>query len=204
MERIASPSFTNRLIHEFMLLLDGLVSSVPGRTGQLLRHRYYALRLKRLGRMGFGAIDSGMRFDSPENIAIGDNFIALRNCFVGAGGGGLVEIGGNVTLNSNVCIDAGEQGVIRIGDESGIAQNCVLRASSHRYDDPARPWKSQGHKPGSIIVEEDVWIAANCTLLPGAHVERGSIVASGSVVGGRVKAFSVVAGNPARVIGRRG
>ncbi len=204
MERPPSTSLTNRLIHEALLLLDGIVSSMPGRTGQLLRHRYYTLRLKRLGRMGSGSIDSGMRFDSPENISIGDDFAALRHCFIGAGDGGLVEIGSNVTLNSNVSIDAGERGVIRIGDDSGLAHNCVLRASSHNYDDPTRPWKSQGHKPGSIIVEEDVWIAANCILLPGTHIERGAIVASGSVVGGRVKAYSIVAGHPARVIGKRG
>jgi galactoside O-acetyltransferase len=141
---------------------------------------------------------------TPRNIRIGDNFFSMRSGFICAVGGGTVEIGDNVSFASNVVVDAGEKGVIRIGNDVGIAHNCVLRSSPHNYSDPARPFKSQGHKPGSIIIEDDVWVAANATVLPGAHIEKGCIIAAGSVVGGQIKAFSIVAGNPGRVIGKRG
>lgn len=141
---------------------------------------------------------------APEQISIGDDFIVLRGCFLCADGGGTITIGNRVSLATNAMLNAGQHGLILIGDDSGIGNNCVLRATPHKYQDPSRPFKTQGHLPGRIIVEQDVWVAANSTLLPGTHLERGCIVGAGSVVGGRVKAYSVVAGNPARVVGRRG
>jgi len=141
---------------------------------------------------------------APERITIGDDFIALRGCFLCADGGGAIRIGHRVSLATNAMLNAGQEGLIVVGNDSGIGNNCVLRATPHKYQDPTRPFKSQGSTPGRIIVEDDVWVAANSTLLPGTHLERGCIVGAGSVVGGRIRAFSVIAGNPARVIGRRG
>lgn len=54
-----------------------------------------------------------------------------------------------------------------------------------------------------VVVEEDVWIASNVTLLSGVHVGRCSIIGSGSVVRGSVPPYSIVVGNPAKVIGFR-
>jgi acetyltransferase-like isoleucine patch superfamily enzyme len=52
-----------------------------------------------------------------------------------------------------------------------------------------------------IIVEEDVWIGANVTLLSGVKIGRGAIVGSGSVCRSFVPPYSVVTGNPAKVVG---
>lgn len=52
-----------------------------------------------------------------------------------------------------------------------------------------------------IIVEEDVWIGANVTLLKGVIVGRGATVGSGSVCRFSVPPYSIVIGNPAKVIG---
>lgn len=55
-----------------------------------------------------------------------------------------------------------------------------------------------------IVVEEDVWIGSQVTLLSGALVGRGSIVGSGSVVrAGKVPPYSIVMGNPCKVVGFR-
>lgn len=51
-----------------------------------------------------------------------------------------------------------------------------------------------------IVVEEDVWIGINVTLLNGCHIGRGSIVGAGCVVSGVVPPYSVVVGNPFRVL----
>lgn len=178
------------------------LAHIPATLGRRLRAAYYGRALEHLGRRA--VIGEGVELIAPERISIGDDFIALRGCFLCAAGGGRITIGDRVSLTTNAMLNAGEEGVIIIGDDSGIGNNCVLRTSAHRYQDPSRPFKSQGTVPGRIIVEEDVWVAANCTLLPGTHLERGCIVGSGSVVGGRVKAYSIIAGNPARVVGRRG
>ena len=52
-----------------------------------------------------------------------------------------------------------------------------------------------------VIVEEDVWIGAYVTLLNGVHIGRGCIVGSGSVVRGSTPPYSIVVGNPAKVVG---
>lgn len=51
-----------------------------------------------------------------------------------------------------------------------------------------------------IIVEEDAWIGSNVTLLRGAHIGRGCNIGSGSVIRGEVPPYSVVIGNPAKVV----
>jgi serine acetyltransferase len=52
-----------------------------------------------------------------------------------------------------------------------------------------------------VIVEEDVWIAANVTLLAGVKVGRGAFIGSGSVCRTSIPPYSIVIGNPAKVIG---
>ena len=51
-----------------------------------------------------------------------------------------------------------------------------------------------------IIVEEDVWIGCNVTLLAGAHIGRGAIIAAGAVVSKEVPPYAVIGGVPAKVI----
>ena len=51
-----------------------------------------------------------------------------------------------------------------------------------------------------VVVEEDVWLGARVTLLSGSHVGRGSIVAAGAVVNGKVLPYSIVGGVPAKFI----
>lgn len=51
-----------------------------------------------------------------------------------------------------------------------------------------------------IVVEDDVWIGAGSTVLPGVRIGKGAIVAAGAVVTKDVPAFTVVGGVPARVI----
>ena len=52
-----------------------------------------------------------------------------------------------------------------------------------------------------VIVEEDVWMGSNVTLLGGSHVGRGCNIGSGSVVRGNIPPYAVVYGNPAKVVG---
>lgn len=51
-----------------------------------------------------------------------------------------------------------------------------------------------------IVIEDDVWIAANAIILRGVHIGKGAIIGAGSVVTKNVAAGTMVAGNPARVI----
>lgn len=187
--------------YEVLAWLTAVVRYCPGATGRALRRAWFGRTVAALG--DHARIYEGVEIVGGGRIVIGDRFTADRGGFIAAANGGRILIGDDVTLGANTVIDASDDGVIELGNGTGIAFNSILRSSAHRYDDPDTPWRRQGHAPNSIVVEEDVWIASNVVLLPGTHVERGCVVAAGSVVGGRVSAFSVIAGNPARAIGKR-
>lgn len=53
----------------------------------------------------------------------------------------------------------------------------------------------------AIVIEDDVWIAANSIILRGVHIGKGAIVGAGAVVTKNVPAGKLVAGNPAMIIG---
>lgn len=61
-------------------------------------------------------------------------------------------------------------------------------------------FKGKGQK---IIIEQDCWIGFGAIIVTGVKVGRGSIVAAGSVVLKDVEPYSIVAGNPAKVVSRR-
>ena len=58
----------------------------------------------------------------------------------------------------------------------------------------------EGGYDRDIVVEEDVWLGINVTLLNGAHIGRGCIVGAGCVVSGIIPPYSVIAGNPWRIV----
>jgi len=56
---------------------------------------------------------------------------------------------------------------------------------------------------GHVVIENDVWIGCGCTFMSGVTVGSGSVVATNSVVTKDVPPFTVVGGNPAKVIKKR-
>lgn len=96
-----------------------------------------------------------------------------------------------------------------IGDFCSIAPYVqFILASDHPYKGLSTfPFKVKilGHdteaiSKGDIIVKDDVWIGLNSIILSGVTIGQGAIVAAGSVVTKDVPAYSIVGGNPARVI----
>jgi maltose O-acetyltransferase len=53
------------------------------------------------------------------------------------------------------------------------------------------------------VIEDNVWIGANCILLTGTFIGMGSVIGAGSVVRSAIPPFSIAAGNPARVVANR-
>ena len=56
---------------------------------------------------------------------------------------------------------------------------------------------------GDTVIGNDVWIGQNALILPGVNIGDGAIIGANSVVGGEVTPYTVVAGNPAKLLRKR-
>jgi acetyltransferase-like isoleucine patch superfamily enzyme len=128
-----------------------------------------------------------------------DSFVKVKP----AGGSGDLIIGEHVAINSGCVLYTGNG--IRIGNSVAIAATCTFAPVNHAYADRGRPIQQQGFLPskGGIVVEDDVWIGANCVLLDGSVLQQGCVVAAGSIVRGELMAYGIYAGQPLSLKGMR-
>jgi maltose O-acetyltransferase len=93
---------------------------------------------------------------------------------------------------------------VKIGERVSIGPNVTLVADSRANNSPhlsSIPYvRDVLTKNAPIVIEDDVWIGAGVTVLPGVHIGRGGIVGAGSVVIHDVMPYQIVAGIPARVL----
>lgn len=109
---------------------------------------------------------------------------------------------GDVLIGNNTLIGMGNViiGPIQIGNNVIFAQNIVASALNHDYKDVNIPIHEQKIITKPIVIEDDCWIAANAVITAGVTIGKHSVVAAGAVVTKNVSPFSVVVGNPARMI----
>lgn len=130
-----------------------------------------------------------------NKFELGDRSTIEDFCTVNNGVGD-VFIGKDTLVGmSNVVI-----GPVRIGDNVIMAQHVVLSGLNHGYEDVGQPIFHQPVTVSPIVIEDDCWIAANVVITAGVTVGKHSVVAGGSVVTKDVPPYSVVGGNPARLI----
>lgn len=123
-----------------------------------------------------------------------DSTVALIPPFYATGGDN-TSIGRNVFINQNCTMY--DLGGIDIADDVMIGPNVSLITSGH----PVAPSQRRaGVTASPIVLERNVWIAANVTILGGVTIGENSVVAAGSVVTKDVPANTLVGGNPATVI----
>ncbi|MFZ3183196.1 MAG: acyltransferase [Pseudomonas sp.] len=110
-------------------------------------------------------------------------------------------VGDDVDFATGVLVTT--DGGVYIGKRVLIGYRTQVLSSNHAV--PVKPARifSAGHIKAPVRIEDDVWIGANCTILPGVTVGEGSIVAAGSVVTRDVPPFTYVGGVPAKVIKER-
>ena len=93
------------------------------------------------------------------------------------------------------------QGSVTIGDYVMMGPECFIFTTNHEFNDINLPMIRQGFsEEKEVIIEDDVWIGARVTILPGVTVHSGSILGAGAVVTKDVPCNSVVGGNPAKVL----
>ncbi|MBS6711885.1 MAG: acyltransferase [Ruminococcus sp.] len=95
---------------------------------------------------------------------------------------------------------------IRIKDHVIFGPNVTMITGDHRTDIHTKPMslvkedEKLEENDQDIVIEDDVWIGANTTILKGVHIHKGSIIAAGAVVVGDVPEYTIVAGVPAKKI----
>lgn len=118
----------------------------------------------------------------------------------------------NIEIGEDVFIGAGakiisEESYIKIGNKVMLGPNVSLIAGSHNIHEIGKyMFDVKNKRPENdlpIIIENDVWIASNVTVLMGVKIGEGSVVGAGSVVTKNVPPFSFVAGVPAKWIKNR-
>ena len=111
-------------------------------------------------------------------------------------GVGDVSIGSNTGIGlSNVII-----GPVKIGNYVMLAQHVVVSGLNHGYKDVNTPPRLQKVITKQITIEDNVWIGANSIITAGVTIGQNAVIGAGSVVTKNIPAFSVAAGNPARII----
>ena len=116
-------------------------------------------------------------------------------------------IGENVYIGPNATIYTTRAKLI-IKDHVMIAPNVTIITGDHkyvagRYIDTITDEEKDAIYDQDVIIERDVWVGANVTILKGVHVGESAIIAAGAVVTNDVPAYTIVGGVPARVIKRK-
>jgi len=109
---------------------------------------------------------------------------------------------GDVIIGDRTRIGLGNTliGPIKIGNDIMLAQNIVMSGLNHGYEDITKSIHEQPITTAQITIEDEVWIAANSVVVAGVTIGKHSVVAAGSVVTKDVPPYSIVAGNPAKII----
>ncbi|MBT2290574.1 CatB-related O-acetyltransferase [Paenibacillus albidus] len=121
----------------------------------------------------------------------------------------IVKVGRFTYGTLNVYEYGAENERLIIGDFVSISSEVkFILGGNHRMDTISTfPFKvkligdkNESYTKGEIIVEDDVWIGMNAIVLSGVRIGQGAVIAAGSVVTSDVPAYSIVGGNPARII----
>lgn len=170
------------LIRRTVQIVDGIfIFDCPGLNK--VRNLVYKIMFEYYGK--HNVISAGVRFYVPHGLK--------RQC---------VKVGDHVRISEKVAIDC--SGKVTIGENVWISEHSMILNHEHIIE--GRKFKESKNiaLTDGIQIGEDVWIGAGTIILPKvSHIGKGAIIGAGSVVTKDVEDYSIVAGNPAKEIGKR-
>jgi len=149
-------------------------------------------------------IFDGAKIIKPEVIEIGDNSEIDDFAFI-YGGKGII-IGRYVHISRFVSIIGG--GELFLGDYSVLADGVRILTGTDSYHGGARmstclPLEQRNLKVSFVRIEKDAFVGTNSVVHPGVVIGEGAIIGSNSLVLKNVEPWTINAGSPSRVIGKR-
>ncbi len=183
-----------RWIIDFWVYLATITGYIPSHTIRLFLYRNL-FRIK-IGKDS--SIHWRAEFNQPSGIAIGHNTIIGNDAFLDGRfpkkwSGKEVKVFRYVKEFFN----PGEQPLV-IGNNVSIAGEVRIYTMEHDIDDP--DFKEIG---APVVIDDYVVIGTRVMILPGVHIGKGAVVASGAVVTKDVDPYTVVGGVPAKLIKNR-
>jgi dTDP-4-amino-4,6-dideoxy-D-glucose acyltransferase len=150
------------------------------------------------------AIDRSVILINPAGVSIGDNTRVDAFCLISGGTG--VQIGRNVHIAAGAYIYGG--GGVTICDFVGISARSVIYSTNDDYSGevmtgPTLPADFTRVTVAPVKIGRHVVVGAGSVILPGVTIGDGAATGALSLVKHNVESFTIVAGNPLRVIGAR-
>ena len=146
-------------------------------------------------------IEPGALIFHPENVALGEgvyvgHYAILKGYYQNA-----LEVGDRSWIGQAVFIHAA--GGITIGSDVGIAPHVKILSSLHGEPGQHLPIMEGQLQLAPVVIGKGADVGIGAILLPGVTIGEGAQVGAGAVVTRDVEPFSVVAGNPAKVLRSR-
>lgn len=220
---VGSDSFAAFVYFEWCQLL----SFIPGAIGMVLRKVFWPRMFKDCGKgtvFGFGVVIrqpskielgesvviseycilDGRTSEETSSIIVGDRAILSNNAMLSSKDGS-IRIGCDVGINAQTIVQSTTGNAVEIGDDCVIGQRClIIGGGSYDLSDPDRLTRvSPIIRDGGVVIEENVWLGANVSVLGGVTVARGSVAGAGTLMSRSVPPYSVCMGVPARVVRKR-
>lgn len=181
-----------------------LVKKIKRIITRLLFGNKYALRIKYIGKDS--KVGLLYNFLNGKYITIGSKSVIGRysklQCFDNFNGHiyhPSITIGNNCLLGQNITIWSADE--VKIEDNVTIAGYCTLINENHGIDvESELTFLHQTLTSAPIKIGEGTWIGERCIILPGVEIGKKCVVGSGSIVTKSIPDYSMVVGNPARII----
>jgi acetyltransferase-like isoleucine patch superfamily enzyme len=135
---------------------------------------------------------------SINNVIIGDRVKIAKRCSIYGGANNFLEIGADSYIGMNAIIN-GFMAKLVIGENVSIAQNVNIMVDSGPNASPAMQ-KIFPIEKGPINIGNNCWLGASTIIMPNVTLGEYCIVAANSFVSKSFPAFSIIGGNPARLI----
>lgn len=167
--------------------LDGLFRHNPSALAGHLRARRYGTTC---------VLDTGVIIRSPKDFSCGAGCALYHGTYI-LNGPGVLQMGERSHLGAMCYVNVAE-GSLHIGDDVAIGPHTSIIIYSNYY--ATGRLITDVRTQDEVRIGNNVFIGANCTILPGTRIQDNVVVGAGSVVRGELSSNTVYAGSPCRPI----